>query len=52
MQFDIKTAFLDGEVKEKIYMEQPKGFFNHEEEGKVCRLLKKSVWTEASFKTL
>jgi hypothetical protein len=40
MQFDIKTAFLHGEVKEETYMEQPKEFFNHEEEGKVCRLLK------------
>jgi hypothetical protein len=27
-------------VKEEIYMEHPKGFFNHEKEGKICRLLK------------
>jgi hypothetical protein len=27
-------------VKEEIYMEQPKGFFNHEEEGKIYKLLK------------
>jgi hypothetical protein len=40
MQFDIKTIFLHGEVKEEMYMEQLKGFFNHEEQGKVCRLLK------------
>jgi hypothetical protein len=40
MQFDIKTIFLHGEVKEELYMERPKGFFNHEEKIKVCRLLK------------
>jgi hypothetical protein len=39
VQFDIKTTFLHGEVEE-IYMEQLKEFFNHEEEGKVGRLLK------------
>jgi len=28
------------EVKEEIYMEQPKGFFNHEKKRKACKLLK------------
>ena len=37
-QFDIKTAFLNGNLEEEIFMEQPQGF-NHES-NKVCRLLK------------
>lgn len=39
-KFDIKTAFLYGEVKEDIYMEIPEGF---NENGKVCKL-KKSLY--------
>ena len=39
-QMDVKTAFLNGELDEKIYMEQPKGFIIPGKEKKVCRLVK------------
>ena len=37
---DVNTAFLNGELEEKIYMDQPNGFVANDQEGKVCRLLK------------
>jgi hypothetical protein len=39
-QMDIKTAFLNGELDEKIYIDQPDGFIAEGQEGKVCKLLK------------
>lgn len=39
-QFDVKTAFLNGDLDEVIYMEQPYGF---EQDDRVC-LLKKSLY--------
>ncbi|KAK9052683.1 hypothetical protein SSX86_029313 [Deinandra increscens subsp. villosa] len=39
-QMDVKTAFLNGELDEEIYMEQPEGFSAPGQEGKVCKLVK------------
>ena len=40
---DVKTAFLDGELDEKLYMEQPEGFKVKGQEGKVL-CLKRAIY--------
>jgi len=37
-QMDIKTAFLNRELDEEIYMDQPVCFIANEEERKICKL--------------
>ena len=44
-QFDVKTAFLHGEIKETIFMEQPQGFIEKNYPQAVCRLRKSFVWS-------
>jgi hypothetical protein len=39
-QMDVKTSFLNEELDEEIYMEQPAGFVANGQEGMVCKLLK------------
>ncbi|VVT54861.1 uncharacterized protein SAPINGB_P004299 [Magnusiomyces paraingens] len=40
---DVETAFLNGDLKEDIFMEKPKGFVVKGQESKVCHL-KKSLY--------
>jgi hypothetical protein len=42
-QMDVKTAFLNGELDEKIYMAKPAGFEVQGHERKVCHL-KRSIY--------
>ena len=37
---DVKTTFLNGEIEEEVYIEQPEGFEVHGKETHVCRLKK------------
>ena len=37
---DVKTAFLNGDLDEEIYMDQPEGFVEFGQESKVCKLTK------------
>ena len=39
-QMDVKSAFLNGNLEEEVYMEQPKGFSLKDKPDYVCKLKK------------
>ncbi|XP_073152463.1 uncharacterized protein [Henckelia pumila] len=49
-QMNVKTAFLNGELEEEIYMTQPEGFIAPGQERKVCRLIKALYWLKQAPK--
>jgi hypothetical protein len=39
-QIDVNKTFLNGEIKEELYVEKPLGFKTHDRENHVCKLKK------------
>ena len=49
-QMDVKTAFLNGVIKEEVYIEQPQGFEVEDIKTHVCRLKKTLYGLKQAFR--
>ncbi|XP_052724055.1 uncharacterized mitochondrial protein AtMg00810-like [Vigna angularis] len=51
-QMDVKSTFLNGYIKEEVYVEQPPGFQDYEHPYYVFKLKKGSIWIETGTKVM
>ncbi|GKG21539.1 integrase, catalytic region, zinc finger, CCHC-type containing protein, partial [Tanacetum coccineum] len=51
-QMDVKTAFLNGPLKEEAYVAQPEGFVDPDHPEKSLHSKESCVWIKASSKSL
>ena len=51
-QMDVKIVFLNGFLKEELYMMQPEGFVDPKGANKVCKAPAIYLWTGASISEL
>lgn len=51
-QMDMKTEFLNRDLDETVYMEQPEGFIQHGNEDSVCHSEESNLWPYTGSKAV
>ena len=49
---DVKFAFLNGELKEEVYLTQPRGFIEHKWQHLVCKLKRALIWIKTGIEVM